>query len=267
MHKTEKIFILLLIFLFCIISVFYYYSFGFINYEIATNLIFLIPPFLSVFGGIAAVRAFGIKNRHGKSFLFIALGLLFLFIGESLFAIFQLVLHINPFPSIADIFYLLAYPLMLIGIFREIIFYQSVIKESYSVFISLMLIILSIIIFSIMIIPVLNNEGSVLSKIIASSYGVADILLIVGIAYILIMIINIRGGRLFRAWLYILIATMFMLFGDIFFSYYSIQYTANIPQYKQIDLLWIISYLMFTLGLSEMRFIIHDVQYKLKQLL
>lgn len=81
------------------------------------------------------------------------------------------------------------------------------------------------------------------------------------------MIINIRGGRLFRAWLFILIGAIFMLFGDVLYTFYNVSYVQSIPQFLQIDLLWVISYLSFTLGLSEMRFIIHDVQYKLKQLL
>lgn len=129
LHKDEKVFLLLLVSLFCITAVFYYYSFGLENYQVITNLIFLVHPFLAVLGGVAAVKAFGIKNRHGKSFLYITLGILCLFIGELLYAYFLLILKIDPFPSAADIFYISAYPLLLTGIFREIFFIKTLSKQ------------------------------------------------------------------------------------------------------------------------------------------
>jgi hypothetical protein len=51
------------------------------------------------------------------------------------------------------------------------------------------------------------------------------------------------------------------------FAYFTIPYEKVIPEYKRIDLFWVASYLFFAYGFFEMRFIIHDVQYKLKQLI
>lgn len=51
-----------------------------------------------------------------RGWFFLALAFLSSGIGEGLWGVFSNVLHIEPFPSLADIFYLLYYPLILIGV-------------------------------------------------------------------------------------------------------------------------------------------------------
>jgi hypothetical protein len=233
----------------------------------ATNIIFLFFPLFAAISGMHAVRVYGRKNVHGRSLFFITLGLWAWFVGEALFALYELVLKINPYPSIADVFYILAYPLVLFGIYHELKNYNTEISPLKSLTVSSISILMSIFVFYIMIFPVFNAHESLARNIISVAYGIGDMLLIVGVLHILLLIVDFKGGRLYHAWLYVLIGAIFMLLGDVLFALYSAQYGDGIPQYKLIDLLWIASYLFFSVGLFEMRFIIRDVQKKIKQLL
>jgi hypothetical protein len=267
MYKDDLLLICGLLVLFVFTAIFYIFQIPGTSYETITNDILVISPFISVVGGWYAMHAYGTKNHHGKSFMYMTLGFFSWFVGESVWAIFEGLLHISPYPSIADIFYLAAYPLLLVGIIRELRYYKTTISPMKSLFISVMSMLLSIFVFYIMIIPAILSKEPFLSSIIAIGYGIADSLLIVTISHVLMLVMDFKGGRLFHAWLYILIAAIFMLIADVLFAEYNIQYQEAIPTYKRIDLLWILSYLFFSLGMFEMKFIIRDVQKKIRQLL
>lgn len=265
MHKNDVVLLFGLIGLFAVITFFYLVPLPGVNYTVITNSIFLIPPFIAVLAGLSAVKTYGLSNKHGKAFLAISLGMFSWFVGEVLWAVFQQILKIHPYPSIADFFYLAAYPLVLYGIYAEIGSYKTEISPKKSMFVSFFSVFLSLVVFYLMIVPVFNLHESGTGPIISISYGLADVLLIVGIAHIIVMATRFRGGRLYAAWLYILIASIFMLLADIFFSIYNAQYQMGIWPYKFIDLFYVGSYIAFAFGLFEVRFIVRDVQNKIRK--
>lgn len=231
------------------------------------NIVFLVAPLVSVIAGIFAVRAYGMDNIHGNALLYITLGLASWFVGEAIWAIYELILRISPYPSIADLFYLAAYPLIFIGILREIMNYKTDVNPVRSLVISTISIALSIMVFNIAILPSYSNGSTFLENAIAISYGLGDVMLIVGISYILMLTMDFRGGKLFYVWLHIIIAVIFMLLGDLFFAIYREQYEQSILAYKRIDLFWILSYIAFAMGLFEIHFMIRNIQNKIRQLL
>lgn len=263
MTSTRTLLILLPL-LFVLMAAVYLFPIGGSYNIYIKNILFLFPPFIAAFAGYKAASAYGFKNAHGESLLLIALGLLCFAIGETIFAIFDLVLHIDPFPSIADIFYLIAYPLILVGVLREIGSYKVSIKPLPSLFVSCIAIAVGILVFNISIVPSYSNGASFLANIISVSYGICDVVLMVGITYVLLMTMDFKGGKLYGAWFAFIIATIFMLLGDISFAIYSKPYEENITLYKDIDLFWTLSYLFFAYGLFQMNNIIRNVQGKIK---
>lgn len=231
------------------------------------NTFFLIPPFIAVIAGVMAIRSYGIHNQHGKSLLYITLGLASWAVGETLYAVYDLILHINPYPSIADGFYLIAYPLVIFGVLRELVSYRIDITPLRSVVVSIISLILGLLIFQLNILPSYTNEASFIENAIAVSYGISDLILIVGITHILMLTVDFRGGKLFYSWVWFLLAAIFMLLGDIFFAIYTEQYEQGIPAFKQIDIFWVISYLAFAYSLFQTHFHIEDLQIKVKKLI
>ncbi len=81
---------------------------------------FIIPlvgflSFLCLMYAAKRSRIYG--NRIYLAWLFFAFSILLYVIGDSIWAFLEVVLHVQPFPSTADIFYLLYYLFFIIGLF------------------------------------------------------------------------------------------------------------------------------------------------------
>ena len=66
---------------------------------------FINPLAAAIAGLFVAKRYFG-TMVFGKSYLLLSLGFLSVFLGEVAYLIYDLILNIEPYPSIADIFFL-----------------------------------------------------------------------------------------------------------------------------------------------------------------
>lgn len=247
--------------------VIYLTSIGGDNRNAIINIFFLIPPFIAVLAGVTAVHTYGVDNIHGKALALITLGLAAWFVGEAFWAVYELILKSDPFPSIADVFYLAAYPLMLWGIFTELYHYKVDISLVRSLFLSTFSIVLSILVYNLSILPSLHQNVPLVANLIAASYGLGDVVLIMMIAHLLMLTLDFKGGRLNRAWMCILFGVIFMLLGDIFFALYREHYENATNLYRSIDLLWVASYLSFAWGLLDIHFVIQGVQNKVRSLL
>jgi hypothetical protein len=216
--------------------------------QLLGNVLFLLPPLLAVVCGLYAVRTYHFANVHGKSMALLTTGLLCLFIGELLFFLFQFVFHINPFPSVADIFYLAAYPLLLAGLLREITLHHVSWRDLSKLVLALVLLLMVALVFIVAYFGVFlayNPGDAVINNSIAIAYGIADLMLIVPSLFILNMALDYRGGKLFNSWILILLALIFMMAGDILFAIFRDKYTSLIRPYTFIDLTWVASYLFF----------------------
>ncbi len=87
------------------------------------NIIFFdfIIPLVGFLSFLCLIYAAKRSRIYGKriylAWLFIAFSLLLYVIGDTIWAFMEVVLHVQPFPSATDIFYLLYYLFFLIGLF------------------------------------------------------------------------------------------------------------------------------------------------------
>ena len=212
------------------------------------SAIFLLPPLLAAVLGFYASSIYKLENIHGKTMAWLGSGLTLFFIGELLFFLYQFVFHKTPFPSVADVFYLLAYPMLLAGLLIEVKMHKPKLSE----FNKQALAIITLIFLSLLgvvcyfgIYNAYDAKASTLANIIGMSYGVADLIILVPVIYVLKLAFQFRGGKLFVSWMLIFCAMIFMLAGDIFFASYNDQYSAGTWPYNLIDLFWTASYLLF----------------------
>jgi hypothetical protein len=235
--------------LFAFISYVYVARLGGDDNTLISNILFLLPPLLATVCAGFASHAYGLRNVHGRAFAYMCAGLLCLFIGEATFFILSFFLHIDPFPSIADVFYLAAYPLLFVGIIRELFFHRPRLRDFNK------LVLLFIVLFSLVLAFLVSYFGvysaydaseSLLYNYIAIGYGVGGLILIVPSLFVLKMALDYRGGRLYYSWTLFLIALIFLLVGDILFSIFEPQYSELIYPYTLIDLAWTACYLLFT---------------------
>lgn len=231
-----------------------------------SNIVFLLPPFLAVLAAACATRTYGLKNAHGIALALFATGLGCFFVGEFIFFLFQFVYHIEPFPSVADIFYLAAYPLLLGGFIKEITLHRVSLLSGNKLVLLLMSSLLSalaVIVLYFGVFLAYSSGDSLISNGIAIGYGIGDLILIVPSLFVLKIALDFRGGKLYNSWMLLLVAIMFMMAGDILFAINSEAYTAFTWPYPLIDLVWVVSYLLFAYSFFYTHATIKELHSKL----
>lgn len=261
---SKRYFIGSLVVLYIIIAIVYLLKFS----HLLGNILFLIPPLIAVVSGLYATQTYRLANTHGKAMALLTAGLLCFFIGELLFFLFQFVFHTNPFPSVADVFYLSAYPLLMAGLVKEITLHPISWHDFNKLALVLILLLLAALSFIVIYFGVFvaySPGDPFISNLIATAYGVADLLLIVPSLFIMNMTLDYRGGKLFNFWALILLALLFMLAGDILFAIFKNKYTELVWPYTLIDLAWVTSYLLFAYAFFYTATAIKELNLKLRQ--
>lgn len=228
--------------------------------------IFLLPSLLACLLGFYAANTYKLENIHGRSLAFMAAGLGFFFAGETMFYLYDFVFHKNPFPSIADLFYLIAYPLILTGLLIEVKMHKPKLSEFNKSAVAVMSAVLIVAIAAVTyfgIYKAYDASASGLANFIALSYGVADLIILVPVMYVLKLAFDFKGGKLFNSWILIFFAIVAMLVGDILFASYNTQYSEGTWPYNLIDLAWAASYLLFGFSFLYTALVLKELRKKL----
>jgi hypothetical protein len=237
MNKTKKIICSFIIYA-IIISFIYYFKIGGDKFPLIEDII-TFTPLICLFFGYKAIRYFGLKTKQGKSALFITLGIGLWFLADVLW----MILFDGAVISIADIFYLLPYILIPIGIsLGALTINPEFFKDTKKIVIMIILeILLILFFFKVLTIPWSNDIGFI-ENLVTSGYVIGDLMLLISLSFLLFSILS---GKFKLPWIMIAIGTLINFLGDIF---YAINYN-NYNSGDLIDVSWIIAYLFFGLGL------------------
>ncbi len=235
--------------------------------SLLTETLFLFPVFLSAAAGFLAASAYGLKSHNGKAMILIAFGLSFWAIGELIWYIFKNYSGIDPFPSIADAFFLLAYPLLLVGIVYGTRLAQTKWNQMNKKMVTcgiIAVVILAAFVSYWGIYKAFDPETSLFENIIAMSYGAADLILLSALIFSLGIARAFRGGRFGVFWTIIAVGFSFNLVADILFAIYRTPYGEDLKPYMYIDLIWIAGYLLVAYALLDNAFSLRAIHKKLK---
>lgn len=230
------------------------------------GIIFLFPPLLAALLGFYAANTYRLENTHGKTMAWLASGMALFFVGELLFFLYQYVFHKTPFPSIADVFYLTAYPLIFLGLMNEVRTHKPKLSEFNKQTLAIMLAVLTAVIAIVSyfgIYKAYDETATGLANFIAISYGLADLIILVPAMYVLKLAFDFKGGKLYNSWMMVFFAILFMLAGDIMFALYPDQYSAGTWPYNLTDLLWTASYLLFGYSFLYTASVLRELRQKL----
>ena len=202
----------------------------------------------------AAVTSFVVSQRYGgsqifgKAYFVLGLGLFMMFLGESTWYYFLYFLEIEPFPSIADVFFFAFYPFSAIHIIINIRFFQAKMNnETKIMLVALPLIIIGIYsAISLQVIGEPNFEFYYGMAFVAASSVVLALALLGSLIF--------RGGVLGIAWALMLLGLFLTNAGDVWYFYLETfgAYTDSHP----VDLLWYGGYWIITYGLYKHKKII-----------
>ncbi len=163
-------------------------------------------------------------NPARPAWFLLSLGLLANFAGQLCLAPFQVFRNETPFPSVADIFYVLAYPfliaslLVLLNAYRESGFPIGSLLERTLILAGVGA--LTAVVAVPILAPVAATGGPPLDRILTVAYPVLDLVLLLPLALLLRIALRLRGSRAGEVWVLILGGIVFLCAGDIFFAYF-----------------------------------------------
>ncbi len=208
----------------------------------------IIPGALVIFSIWAITRSETIKELPKKSLIFLSASFICWFIAEQSWNLYEHVLDIDPYPSVADLFYISAPIFMFIALW---IFLKSTKKK-----ISMKKITFASIISLSILVPSLIStfeegfEDELLENFVALSYPISDSILLVPAIIIILFLISSKRNFF---WLMIISGIIIFLVADTVFLFLVIHdmYEDGHP----VDLLWISSY---TIWATMMFYIIYE---------
>jgi hypothetical protein len=172
-----------------------------------------------------ARAALDASNPVRPAWTLLAAGMLANFCGQAALAPFQLTARPTPFPSVADVFYIAAYPLLGIALFRFVGAYEEVgypigTPTERRTIVSIAVVVcaaLSVVILR----PVVHADLPPLDKALSAAYPLLDMALLVPLALLLRTTWHFRGGSVGTAWVVVLSGFVFMCAGDVLFAYFT----------------------------------------------
>jgi len=222
----------------------------------------VLPPLISVIGGFYVLKFYGVRKISSLPILFIVLGILAWFVAEILWILLGY-LDLSQTLSPADFFYLLGYPLMAAGFWLEI--KKGKIDWTPKKILAVSPFLLVLIYFTLYYGVIMSYDGELplLENVVAMSYGVGDAILSIMIAFILLIIREYRGGKIFFPWLHILAGMVLFVIADILYAVYYVPYVEGLWPYRAFDFIWCLAYLFFAYGFFSLGFLVGDVQKNL----
>lgn len=216
------------------------------NFEFYTALFTTIWSFLAMTIFFLLMKDFTFSNPSGKVWAWMGTGILFFMLGEVCWTVF-LGEDIDPFPSIADVFYFIGYPFLYIGLIRQLKLNKvDIDPKEKSVTIGVTLIVLAISSI-IMIVPVAQSyiagDTTLFEFIFTIIYPILDIILT---PFAVIIFFKFRGGDFGKSWLMISFGFIIMIAADLLFGWGYYLEIENI--FFIFDHLYNITYFLLAIG-------------------
>lgn len=185
----------------------------------------------------------------------LSLGFLGFFLGQSILGVYQIILGTSPYPSPGDIFFMAAYPLLVLGAFAFVRAYREagypVGSRREHAFLGGVLALVFLVVGVRLLGPVLAQPGPALERILTAAYPAFDFVLLVPILILLRITAPFRGGQIFRAWSLVLLGIVALCVGDILYAYFTVMGRQGLG--PLVDATYVLAYLGVVLGTSEHR--------------
>lgn len=177
---------------------------------------------------VAALFAFRVVGRLDREnparfgWLALAVGLAAFSLGQATLTSYQTFRGTSPFPSSADIWFMISYPVLIVALVSFSVTYaksgfptEGITPVAVGVFL------FSALLAWPLLRPIVQTPAPALVTILNIAYPTLDLILLVPAVVLLWITSRFRGGAIWRVWLALLIGFVFTAIGDIAFAWFS----------------------------------------------
>ncbi len=202
---------------------------------IASIFSFLNPLIVSTAGFFIAIRYRG-SMIFGKSYLSLAIAYLGIFLGEMTYMTYDIVYDIEPYPSIADIFFFIQYPLLLVHLILNIKFFTSKINKLTKIWFIVMPIVILI---GYSTLYIMEDEEGILG--FDFYYGVIFVYFSsLTLSFAVIGAIIFKEGVIGKVWVLLAVGILFNTIGDTW--YYNLELFEAYDLLHPVNMFWYAGY-------------------------
>lgn len=216
----------------------------------ATKLVFLLVGWRFAARNAASLDADNPARRPWRLFSW---GLLSFALGQAVLSTYQVLLGSSPYPSVGDAFFLAAYPLLIAAAFGFVRAYREAgypvgTAGEHAALAIVMAATFAVIGYRLLS-PILVMDAPLGERLLTAGYPTLDFVWLIPILVLLRIAAGFRGGRVFRAWGFLLLGTIAQCAGDIFYAYLAVMGQTGLDPI--VDATYILSYLFVGLGTME----------------
>lgn len=207
---------------------------------------FLNPLIVSIIGFSVVVKYRG-TLIFGKSYLALSLGFLSIFLAEVTYMIYDLVYNIEPYPSIADVFFFMLYPFLLFYLFKNIKFFSPKISRKVKVWVIGMPIAVLV---TYSILSVTIGEISIFE--FDFYYGIIFVYAVtLTLSVAVIGALIFKEGVIGKAWILFVTGILLMTIGDIW--YYNLEVFGEYDLLHPVNMFWYAAYWVIIYALIKQK--------------
>jgi len=213
--------------------------------DTAVSIFSMFVPLSLAIIGFSVVRKYKGTQVFGRAYLALSLGYLSIFFAEVTYAVYDIVYDIEPYPSIADIFFFLLYPLLLTYLFINIKFFAPNLGKKSKLWIILMPLVV-LVGYSILS----TTEGEISIFEFDFYYGIVFVYsatLTLAVAVVGASIF--KQGAIGKAWLILVIGILLNNLGDIW--YYNLELFEGYDLLHPVNMFWYSGYIVVIYALLK----------------
>jgi diguanylate cyclase (GGDEF)-like protein len=159
-------------------------------------------------------------------------------LGDVIYSVYDKVLHVAPFPSVADVFYLGSYPLTLTGLAMVVGSRRRAFDRAGILDAGIVATGLGVLSWVFLIDPVLDDAATPLTtRLVAVGYPVADVVILATLAWLLT-----TSGVRTASFRFLVAAVVLLLVSDVGFGLSTTLFTFSAPL---LDAGWLLSYVLW----------------------
>lgn len=228
----------------------FFYAETFSIFDNISLILYSVIPACMIIVSVWAIKIEQIKDIPKKSLIFLSLAFVSWFLAEQIWMLYDYVFLIDPFPSVADIFYIAA-PLFML---TSLLIFLKPLKNQISKKMFIVALCCSI----LLLIPTAfitfteSSDSDLIELILVMAYPIIDAIIIIPVIITVLFLVQSKKNPF---WIMFLLGILILIVADTLYLFFELigEYSDNHP----IDLLWLISYLVWTFSLWR---IIHNAK-------
>ena len=213
--------------------------------DTAVSIFSMFVPLALAIIGFSVVRKYKGTQVFGRAYLALSFGYLSIFFAEVTYAVYDIVYDIEPYPSIADVFFFMLYPLLLVYLILNIRFFAPKLGKKSKIWIILM--------------PILVLVGYSILSTTEGEISIFEFDFYYGIVFVysatLTLAVAVVGASIFKqgaigkAWLILVIGILLNNLGDLW--YYNLELFGAYDLVHPVNMFWYAGYLVVIYALIK----------------